>query len=374
MPNGQRADIKRIAADVQQAFEDAGAVVREPDSLQPAEVLLDLYGEDIRARAYVTHDPVLGEQMLRPDFTVPIVQMHMAHGAEPARYTYNGSIWRKQLAGSVRGPENTQVGFELFDRENPAAADAEVFALIHSVLGGYSDLGPVGISTGDVGILQAAVSGLSTTARRKSALLRHLWRPKRFTQLLDRFSGHSEVPFGRDALIAQVNGKAVDQLVKEAGKFVGLRSVAEIAARVDDLCQDSATPAIPENEYALIKRILSVKSDAVTALRDLRLGQGEMPVLKPALDRMEARLEALSKRGIDVDRLPFEGNYGLTAMEYYDGFVFGFYAGANDARLTLASGGRYDALTRVLGQGRSIPAVGAVILPEAVLAAQGGAA
>ena len=77
-------------------FEAAGAMPVEADVLQPAATLLDLYGEDIRARAYVTADPLRGEQMLRPDFTVPVVQMHMANGAEPARYTYAGEVFRKQ--------------------------------------------------------------------------------------------------------------------------------------------------------------------------------------------------------------------------------------------------------------------------------------
>ena len=72
----------------------------DADSLLSAETLLDLYGEDIRARAYVTHDPVMGERMMRPDFTVPIVERHMSEGAEPARYTYNGPVWRMQEAGS----------------------------------------------------------------------------------------------------------------------------------------------------------------------------------------------------------------------------------------------------------------------------------
>ena len=49
-------------------------------------------------------------------------------------------------------------------------------------------------------------------------------------------------------------------------------------------------------------------------------------------------------------------------MEYYDGFVFSFTAAPADLP-PVASGGRYDALTSVLGQGRSIPAVGGVIRP-----------
>ncbi|HEY0276327.1 MAG TPA: ATP phosphoribosyltransferase regulatory subunit, partial [Paenirhodobacter sp.] len=84
------------------AFCDAGALPVETDILQPAEVLLDLYGEDIRGRAYVTIDPLRGEMMLRPDFTVPVVQMHMAEGASPARYAYMGEIFRKQEHRGLR--------------------------------------------------------------------------------------------------------------------------------------------------------------------------------------------------------------------------------------------------------------------------------
>ena len=87
-----RAEADRLFA----ALRAAGAVPVEADILLPAETLLDLYGEDIRARAYVTSDPIRGEMMLRPDFTVPVVQMHMTHGADPARYCYCGEVFRKQ--------------------------------------------------------------------------------------------------------------------------------------------------------------------------------------------------------------------------------------------------------------------------------------
>ena len=51
-------------------------------------------------------------------------------------------------------------------------------------------------------------------------------------------------------------------------------------------------------------------------------------------------------------------------MEYYDGFVFGFYSPDQFDWPAVASGGRYDALTRVLGQGRSVPAVGGIVRPH----------
>jgi len=68
----------------------------EADILQPARTLIDLYGEDIRARTYVTSDPLRGEMMLRPDFTVPLVLHHMANGEGEARYTYAGEVFRQQ--------------------------------------------------------------------------------------------------------------------------------------------------------------------------------------------------------------------------------------------------------------------------------------
>lgn len=172
------------------SFVAAGAQAVEPPIMQPADLLLDLYGEDIRARAYVTSDALRGEQMLRPDFTVPVVQMHMENGAEPARYTYAGEVFRRQEEDPDRANEYLQVGYEVFDRTDPAAADAEVFALIADAVSTLS----LRAATGDIGVLMAAVEGLDTSERRKAALRRHIWRPRRFRALLDRFSGRAEVP------------------------------------------------------------------------------------------------------------------------------------------------------------------------------------
>ena len=358
-----RAEADRLAAH----FAAAGAHPVEADILQPAGTLLDLYGEDIRARAYTTRDPVRGELMLRPDFTVPVVQMHMAEGAEPARYTYAGPVFRMQDAASHRASEYLQVGYELFARDDPAAADAEVFALFAKLLA------PLGLraATGDIGLLKAAVAGLRTTARRKAALARHIWRPARFRALLDRFGGRTAPPASRAALLDAAGTTPAGTLIAEAGPLVGLRTPDEIASRIAALRADAAAPPIAAGELAILDRLLGLADTAPRALTELRGLAGEMPALAPATDRMAARLDALADRDVDIDALPFEGSYGRTTLEYYDGFVFGFYAEGR-ALPPVASGGRYDALTRVLGQGREIPAVGGVIRPAQVLAVQEG--
>ena len=96
-----------------------------------------------------------------------------------------------------------------------------------------------------------------------------------------------------------------------------------------------------------------------------------MPTLASAVGRLADRSDALAARGCDVSGLEFQATFGRTTMEYYDGFVFGFYAARRPDLPPVASGGRYDALTRHLGQGREIPAVGGVIRPGLVVALGG---
>ncbi len=338
-----------IAARLVAKFEAAGASRIEPGYLQSADVLLDLYGEDIRARAYTTHDPVHGEQMLRPDFTVPVVRTHMAERREPARYTYAGPVWRRQDYGSTRAREFWQVGYEVFDGADPAGADAEVFALISEALGHVPEA-----MTGDLAFLFVAIEALQTTAARKAALRRHVWRPTRFARLLDRFSGAA--PFACDT--RDLPGAA-------DGPHLGMRSAVEIEARLAALRQERDTPDLSREEVAFLRAVLAVKGASPACVRGFQAIAREFSALGAAIANMEARLEALAKRGIDVEAVQFDASFGRASMEYYDGFVFSFG--------DLASGGRYDALTRVLGDGQPVPAVGGVIRPGILAQLEGGA-
>lgn len=353
-------DVTEETIRLRDSFAAFGGQVVEADVLLSADTLLDLYGEDIRARAYLTSDPMQGEMVLRPDFTVPVVQMHMESHADPARYTYAGKVFRKQESDATRAHEYVQVGYEVFDGTAPAAADAEVFAAVAHALNGL----PVRAATGDIGILMAAVRGLRTTDDRKAALMRHIWRPERFKALLKRFGGLSAVPASRVKLLAAADPFA------DAGPDFGLRSRAEVEARIAALRADAAADPISGGELALIDALLVVDATAADALVALREIASGMPSIASAVDRFAARLDALAKKGVEVDALPFEGSYGRTSLEYYDGFVFGFHA--TDAALPpVATGGRYDALTLQLGQGRAAPAVGAVIRPDLVLELRG---
>lgn len=343
-----KADIRAEADRLRSQIEARGADVFEADILQPADALLDLYGEDIRARAFVTQDPLRGEMMLRPDFTVPLVQAHMNNGRDAARYTYSGEVFRRQESDTDRASEYMQVGYEVFGG-TPADADAEVFTCFHALLDPLS----LRAALGDTGLLSAAVAGLNTSEARKAALLRHLWRPRRFKALIDRFS---------------TAPRAVPEAVTSAAQ-VGLRSAAEVEDRLSRLRQDSAVPPISSEEIALLDTLLAIRETAPKALDQLQTLAQNLPAIAPAVAGVSARFEALDKAGAPMQKLGFEASFGRTTLEYYDGMVFGFFIDNRTDLPPVASGGRYDALTRALGKGSGVPAVGGIIRPALTLEA-----
>ena len=358
-----KSDIRAEADRLRAAFEAKGAEPVETDILQPAGALLDLYGEDIRARAFVTQDPLKGEMMLRPDFTVPLVSRHMDEGRGQARYTYAGEVFRRQEDFPERASEYLQVGFEVFNGMDAEAADAEVFATIAELLS------PLNLTAamGDIGLLRAAVAGLATSVARKQSLLHHLWRPKRFMALLERYSRAGALTSDKLSLLASPDPIPSDTVE------VGLRSRGEVLSRIADLRAESEATPIAPDAIAQIDALLDIRGSAAEALAQVNTLAATMPSIGAAAERLARRLDALDMRGVPPDTVRFEASFGRTSLEYYDGFVFGFYAEGRNDLPPVATGGRYDALTRAIGGGDGVPAVGGVIRPGLTLALREGA-
>ena len=113
----------------------------------------------------------------------------------------------------------------------------------------------------------------------------------------------------------------------------------------------------------MVDELLAVSAKAPKAISQLVDIAKEIPSIQPALNNLSRRFDALSALGVGVDDLDFEASYGRTSLEYYDGFVFGFYADDRPDLPPVATGGRYDALTRAIGGESGAPAVGGVIRP-----------
>ena len=117
---------------------------------------------------------------------------------------------------------------EVFDRDRPRSRRCRGVCAVFPDCWHRSACAP---ATGDIGILMAAVRGLDTTPRRKAALLRHIWRPRRFRALLDRFAGRAPMPQARAQLLDRLASGTPEALIAAAGTFIGLRAPEDIAAR-----------------------------------------------------------------------------------------------------------------------------------------------
>src|SRR6266436_4046927 len=95
------------------SFTHAGYTRVAPAILQPAEPFLDLSGEDIRKRMYLTSDPRGRELCLRPDLTIPVSRDYLASPAagKPKGFCYLGPVFRYRDEGPG---EFLQAGIESF--------------------------------------------------------------------------------------------------------------------------------------------------------------------------------------------------------------------------------------------------------------------
>jgi ATP phosphoribosyltransferase regulatory subunit len=131
-------------------FEREGYARVEPPVLQPADMFIDLSGEDIRRRMFVTQDAAGTELCLRPEYTIPVCLQHLAHrGAEPLGYSYGGPVFRMRAHESG---EFLQAGLESIGRTDMSAVDAEILTLALEGLARIGGPAPL-VKLGDMGLL-----------------------------------------------------------------------------------------------------------------------------------------------------------------------------------------------------------------------------
>jgi ATP phosphoribosyltransferase regulatory subunit len=356
----------------------SGYVPIEPPVLQPAEPFLNLSGEDIRRRMFLTSDPNGRELCLRPDLTIPVSRAYLQSAAagKAAGFCYHGVVFRHREGLPA---EFIQAGIESFGRHDKAAADAEMLALGLEATTLYGLTVPE-IRIGDVGLFAAFVAALDLAPAWKRRLVKDFNRKWSLAQDLDQLALASAgaAPEYQGVLTALVGSdpKAAHHLVTDLLSIAGIaavggRSVAEIAERFLEQAALGAGTRLPRETRALIERFLAVRGDPDEAASELRaLAADAKLALAAALDLFETRTGFLAARGVDVRALNFATAFGR-GFDYYTGFVFELHDPRGKG--PLIAGGRYDALLARLGAREPIPAVGFAASVEE-LAACGGPA
>ncbi len=231
---------------------------------------------------------------------------------------------------------------------------------------------------GDLGLVHGLIDAIDMPERWRRRLITAFERPEGFRALLKQLcDGPAPLPPSiPEALLARmVPGDAtrseaeVQAHLDKAGTAeVGLRGIAEITQSLMSIADDRRAKPLPASTASLIDRFIGIDvpaSKATGAIEDTL--KGDVPGLEAAFGRFEKRLSALSRAGIDPNRLRFTAGYGRS-FAYYTGLVFQFEAPGEGRSGHLAGGGRYDGLLEAAGAPRSVPAVGAAMHSERLLA------
>ena len=343
----------------------AGYARTEPSILQPAAIFLDLAGEDIRSRIFLTSGPEGDELCLRPEYTIPVCRAYLgsALAGSAASFSYLGPVFRQRPNAAS---EFAQAGLESFGRTDREAADAEILTL---ALDAASEAAArtFKVTFGDAGLFNALIEALALPPAWVRRIRRGHMRGEKLGAILappanGSTADHSGVLAALEGVDKQGARALVEDLLSIAGiSSVGGRSAGEIADRFLEQSAMKTSTGIGAEKRDVIERFLAVSGDPDAASAKLRaLAHDAQLDLAAALDVFDARLGFIAARGLDVSKLTFGASFGRN-LDYYTGFVFEARdPDAPDAQPVIG-GGRYDGLLRRLGASQDIPAVGAAI-------------
>lgn len=346
-------------------LQGAGYTFVEPPLLHDAELFLDLAGEDLRRRMYLTASADGVELCLRPDYTIPVALHHLTKGGDPKRiasYAYCGPVFR-QRPGETG--EFWQAGIESIGRQDTADADADMLALALQGVAIFDVREPT-IRIGDSALFGALLDALPLPDVWRRRLARAFGDRTRLDALLDELSGRVVRPRPAHAFEAddpEAARRAIDELLRSAGlPQIGSRTAAEIAERYLEQATLDAGSDDSMAAATTITRFLEVAGPPDKAALALgELAQREGIDIGAAVGRFVERTHGLVRHGIDIDHMRFAADFGRR-LDYYTGFVFELGDPARPALKPVAGGGRYDRLLSLIrsrnGTGPDIPAVG----------------
>jgi ATP phosphoribosyltransferase regulatory subunit len=345
----------------------AGYHAAEVAVLQPADPFLELSGEDIRGRLFLTTNEDGEEWCLRPEFTIPAALAYLKSGIVGRRVdqVFAGPVFRHRPGESG---EFVQVSLESIGRNDREAADADVLAETLAAVSDVMGDAPIAITMGDLGLFSSLLASLSLDAvtSRRLALamgegrLASMIDPQRLAERrqeprgLNRYSGVLDALKGADPQEARA---FVKDLLSMAGiTATGGRTAEDIAGRFLQRARDDAQQLGPE-QADILRRFLAIAGDPDSVAQGLRNLAAETGAdLGAAIDRFETRTGFMEARGLPLAAVRASAGFSRS-LDYYSGFVFELRLPG--APRPLAAGGRYDRLFERMG--RAVPGIGAAI-------------
>ena len=350
-----------IATDITNLFATRNTHAVEVAVLQPAAPFLDMAGEDLRRRIFLTESETGKTLCLRPEFTIPVCLDHISSQAgTPRRYSYLGEVFRQRREG---GNEFFQAGIEDLGDRDTAAADARSLADAHALLSLVLPGRVLAITLGDQTLFEAVLAALGLprgwrmrlarafgSAPMLEAALADLANPPRNSQLAG--------PVAMLVLDGDAEGLAahIADGMEQAGLSASSgRAPADIARRLIEKAELRSV-RLSNEAFSALKGFLEIDvalGEATAALEKFATGAGLS--LGPALENFAIRAKAIEAHGLPPASIRYDAAFGRP-LDYYTGLVFEI--AAIDGDRPLAGGGRYDRLLTLLGARKPIPGVG----------------
>lgn len=356
-----RYDLPDFAPDLLAAFATRRAERVHTPVIQPADPFLDMAGEDLRRRIFLTASETGTSLCLRPEFTIPVCLRHIETATgTPKRYAYLGEVFRQRRGGAE---EFYQAGIEDLGERDVAGADARAIVDAMDMLRVVLPHRTLSLTLGDQAVFEAVVAALGLPVGWQKRLIHAFGDASHLEALLDRLARPQPVTGLDPDIEALLSAEKQDELIarlesrmEETGYSTNAsRSPAEIARRLREK-RALAETRLDGSALLLLREFLTLRlplADASAALAgfadaaDLKLG--------PAIAAFDARLAALANAGADLSAMTYRAAFGRP-LDYYTGMVFEIVAA--DGSDVLAGGGRFDRLMTLLGAQSHIPAVG----------------
>lgn len=354
-------NMPEFAAELLADFAARGASRVDTPVIQPAAPFLDMAGEDLRRRIFLTSSETGDALCLRPEFTIPVCLSHIETATgTPRRYAYLGEVFRQRREGAN---EFYQAGIEDLGEANTAKADARAMNDALQILTRLLPGRPLSVMVGDQAVFEAVVKALGLPSAWQKRLIQAFGDGDHLDQLLKSLINPPAVQKLEpevEALLSAHDDDGLIALIARTMEETGYssnasRSPREIAARLKAKRQEAAT-RLDGKTIQLLQDFLSIEMplhEASDALGEFARHAGIE--LNGALKQFDARVSALKLLGVDLSRLTYRAAFGRP-LDYYTGLVF--EVAERGEKSVLAGGGRFDRLLTLLGAKTAIPAVG----------------
>jgi ATP phosphoribosyltransferase regulatory subunit len=341
-------------------------------ALLPAAEVLELAGEDLRARLFFASGPDGREMCLRADLTIPAALSYIASArqASAAVWLHEGKVFRAPRAGEAGGSEFIQIGLERYGDADPVSADCDVvLAALEACAAGGIAMPVLTLADGDlIGRVLAAAplpepwaQALRAEAGRPAALHRRL------AEAAGEIASAPSTPFALalTRLDAAEATAAVEEVLALSRLTLGPgRNASDVAHRLVAKAERAGAPPLPPALVAAIRALLDVSGPARAAVGAAVGAAHRLGVdLTDWAQGWAIRLDALAAAAPGAASAATFRAGRRRNFAYYSGLFFDV-AASPDAE-PAASGGRYDRLIHALSAGRlDVPAVGCVVRPQ----------